>query len=922
LWGACLDRAQTDPFTNPYLLFGLEASRRLESRTLDLEGVEGLVGALAAEGFLARAERLRAYLDDPDADRDARALRDLFEQLADQGFEAFAAALAQPRFGIVTTAHPTFALTEEACLKLVELATGQTAAGDALEDTQREALAAWAAGAQLGPPAGLTLDLEHAWSLRALQNARDALEDARGLALEVGRARWPDRWTELRPNLLTLATWVGFDQDGRTDVTWRVSIGKRLQLKAAALQRLSAQARKIAPTLSDRLDQALTVVEGQLAALDSAAKGSQETAAFSRAMVEGRAASLADPTELEGALESALIAAGDDQTRAGLMRLRAAIQTHGVCLADIHVRLNAAQLHNAVRHDVGLETSPADPANRRAYFAAIHRLIGEGQPLEVGFQTLLEEPTSAKRLFITLAQMKKFIDSRSPVRFLIAETESGFTLLAALYFARLFGVEDVVEISPLFETEEAMVRGEAVIEEALKSSHFRDYLKRQGRLCVEFGFSDSGRFIGQMAATFRIERLRLRIAELMEREGLADLEVVLFNTHGESIGRGGHPSSLQDRLSYCAPPQNRWAFAKRGIRVREEDSFQGGDGYLPFFTPPAARATLRGVLQFAYETPDETHDPIYDRADFASDFFASIQQSFKGLAKDRDYPALLSLFGTRILNRTGSRPDQRQSEGRTQVRTFKSVSELRAIPNNAILQGLGDLTNTTFGVARAAEKDPQTFTEMATHSARFSQALEMASVAASVSDLPAMRAYAATVNPSLWLDRRAGAPTSEAPLLSSLTQLAERAGLTSSLSRTLRSIRSDSSFPLPIPNSPRRDRLRLLHALRIALIQRIALLAARVPVFTPYENVTREDVQLQLMRLDVAGAVETLRARFPAHKTMPEANADFGEHPTYQPSVASGYARERAELFEPLLALHALILRTTTALDLEIGACG
>jgi len=922
LWGACLDRAQTDPFTNPYLLFGLEASRRLESRTLDLEGVEALVGALAAEGFLARAERLRTYLDDPDADRDARALRDLFEQLADQGFEAFAAALAQPRFGIVTTAHPTFALTEEACLKLVELATGQTAAGDALEDTQREALAAWAAGAQLGPPAGLTLDLEHAWSLRALQNARDALEDARGLALEVGRARWPDRWTELRPNLLTLATWVGFDQDGRTDVTWRVSIGKRLQLKAAALQRLSAQARKIAPTLSDRLDQALTVVEGQLAALDAAAKGSQETAAFSRAMVEGRAASLADPTELEGALESALIAAGDDQTRAGLMRLRADIQTHGVCLADIHVRLNAAQLHNAVRHDVGLETSPADPANRRAYFAAIHRLIGEGQPLEVGFQTLLEEPTSAKRLFITLAQMKKFIDSRSPVRFLIAETESGFTLLAALYFARLFGVEDVVEISPLFETEEAMVRGEAVIEEALKSSHFRDYLKRQGRLCVEFGFSDSGRFIGQMAATFRIERLRLRIAELMEREGLADLEVVLFNTHGESIGRGGHPSSLQDRLSYCAPPQNRWAFARRGIRVREEDSFQGGDGYLPFFTPPAARATLRGVLKFAYETPDETHDPIYDRADFASDFFASIQQSFKGLAKDRDYPALLSLFGTRILNRTGSRPDQRQSEGRTQVRTFKSVSELRAIPNNAILQGLGDLTNTTFGVARAAEKDPQTFTEMATHSARFSQALEMASVAASVSDLPAMRAYAATVNPSLWLDRRAGAPTSEAPLLSSLTQLAERAGLTSSLSRTLRSIRSDSSFPLPIPNSPRRDRLRLLHALRIALIQRIALLAARVPVFTPYENVTREDVQLQLMRLDVAGAVETLRARFPAHKTMPEANADFGEHPTYQPSVASGYARERAELFEPLLALHALILRTTTALDLEIGACG
>jgi phosphoenolpyruvate carboxylase len=922
LWAACLERARTDPFTNPYLLFGLEASRRLDEGTLGLSGLDALVGALAAEGFVSRAERLCAYLGAPGADRDAQALRAVFERLADQGFDAYAAGLARPPFGVVTTAHPTFALNEDASERLVELATGQRPSGEPLDDAGRQAIAAWAKSAALGPPAGLTLDLEHAWSVRALANVRDALEAARAVALDIGRARWPDRWTALQPNLLTLATWVGFDQDGRTDVTWRVSVGKRLDLKAAALRRLSIRAHDVAPELAQRLDQALSVVQAQMAALEAAAEGGAETAAFARAMVEGRAASLADPTDLLDGLMGELNAAADDRTRAALMLLRAEIHTHGVCLADIHVRLNAAQLHNAVRRDVGLETSPADPANRRAYFAAINRLIGDSRPVDVGFQTLLEEPTSAKRLFITLAQMKKFIDARSRVRFLIAETESGFTLLAALYFARLFGVEDVVEISPLYETEEAMTRGEAVIEEALKSPYFRDYLKRQGRLCVEFGFSDSGRFIGQMAATFRIERLRLRIAELMEREGLAELEVVLFNTHGESIGRGGHPTSLQDRLSYCAPPQNRRAFARRGIAVREEDSFQGGDGYLPFFTPPAARATLRGLLQFAYAAPDEAPDPIYDRADFASDFFASIQQSFVALAKDPDYPALLSLFGTRILNRTGSRPDQRQSETRTQVRTFKSVSELRAIPNNAILQGLGDLTNTTFGVASAAEKDPPTFAEMATHSARFGQALEMASVAASVGDLAAMRAYAATVNPSLWLDRRAGASVAETPLLASLTDLAERAALTSPLSRTLRRIRSDPDFPLPIPQSPRRDRLRFLHALRIAVIQRIALLAARVPVFTPYENVTREDVQLQLMRLDVAAAVETLRARFPAHQSMEEDHADFGEQPTYQPSLASGYAKERAELFEPLLALHALILRMTTALDLEIGACG
>src|SRR5208282_6289614 len=199
------------------------------------------------------------------------------------------------------------------------------------------------------------------------------------------------------------------------------------------------------------------------------------------------------------------------------------------------------------------------------------------RPLAISFGSLVDEPASAKRLMMTVAQIVKFIDHETPIRFLIAETETGFTLLAALYYARLFGVEDRVELSPLFETEEAFERGERVIEEALKSPHYRAYLERQGRIAVQFGFSDSGRFIGQMAATFRIEGLRLRIAKLLERHGLGKLEAILFNTHGESIGRGGHPLTLADRFRYAAPPVSRLEFEQRGLRVKEEMSFQGCD---------------------------------------------------------------------------------------------------------------------------------------------------------------------------------------------------------------------------------------------------------------------------------------------------------------------------------------------------------
>ena len=217
---------------------------------------------------------------------------------------------------------------------------------------------------------------------------------------------------------------------------------------------------------------------------------------------------------------------------------------------------------------------PLIPPIRRTYFTAIDALIAKAAPVEINFGDLAHEPASARRLMMTVAQMRKFVDASTPVRFLIAETETGFTLLTALYFARLFGVEDHVEISPLFETEEAFERGEKVVEEALRSRHFRDYLVRQGRLAIEFGFSDSGRFIGQLAATFRIERLRFRLAEMMRQHGLTGLEIVFFNTHGESVGRGGHPGSLRRPLPLRRP-------APLPRRVRPHGHTGEGGGLLP-----------------------------------------------------------------------------------------------------------------------------------------------------------------------------------------------------------------------------------------------------------------------------------------------------------------------------------------------------
>jgi phosphoenolpyruvate carboxylase len=613
---------------------------RIDRGEINLAGLERMVQRLTAEAFADRAERLAKYLAETPIAANERAIAALIERQARAGgFEQFGAAVSRSVFGVVFTAHPTFSIALELARNLAELATGQTIAGLALDQAGRDERMEAAMHVEHRPPAEISLEVEHAWVTEALAHAHDAIERVHRSALRVAREHWPDQWTRLEPRLVTLASWVGYDQDGRTDMTWTRTIAARLADKLAMIERYRGKVARLKHAASGDFQNAMEPLDALLATasatvthqmelLAAAERDPAKTAAFGRAMASGRDRALVETAPIVALIESALPAAPDDERRESLLVIRASLKTHGLGLAHIHVRLNSSQLHNAARRQVGLETEPNDPANRRSYFNTINDLLGRVQPLAISFASLMEERASAKRLMMIVAQIVKFIDAETPIRFLISETETGFTLLAALYFARLFGVEDRIEISPLFETEEAFERGERVIEEALKSPHYCAYLKRQGRLAVQFGYSDSGRFIGQMAATFHIERLRLRLAQLLERHGLSKLEAILFNTHGESIGRGGHPRTFADRLRYAAPPTSRSEFERRGVRVKEEISFQGGDGYLLFLTPAAATASIRQILGFAFDVSDEAgNDPIYAAPDYAAEFLLRCSRS-------------------------------------------------------------------------------------------------------------------------------------------------------------------------------------------------------------------------------------------------------------------------------------------------------
>ncbi|HBM05858.1 MAG TPA: phosphoenolpyruvate carboxylase, partial [Erythrobacter sp.] len=212
---------------------------------------------------------------------------------------------------------------------------------------------------------------------------------------------------------------------------------------------------------------------------------------------------------------------------------------------------------------------------------------------------------------------------------------------------------------------------------------YRAYAKTRGRIAIQTGFSDAGRFVGQIPASLAIERLQGRLAEAMDANGLGDVAALIFNTHGEGMGRGAHPSGFEDRIEWALSAWTQRRFARAGITLEPEASFQGGDGYLLFATPDIALATLTQIAANspAHTDADVPTDPFYRRTDLSLDFYRAIKDHQRDHLESRTYSRAITAFGLGLLNQTGSRKSRRQSD--LSADREMSLRQIRAIPHNA-----------------------------------------------------------------------------------------------------------------------------------------------------------------------------------------------------------------------------------------------
>jgi phosphoenolpyruvate carboxylase len=718
--------------------------------------------------------------------------------------------------------------------------------------------------------------------------------------------------------------------DGRTDISWATSLRYRLSEKAERLNRYAEQADGIADDIAATLRRA-------------AVRASEHAAAFAADLSEPEALSSAanaltaeDPDKLISL--SAIIAdlekrapGADDETATRLLVLIAAMRADGLGMGWVHFRVNASQLQNAIRRRIDPEDT-LDLASQAA-LVRMRELLARARPLKSNFAALAIESSTAIRQFLAMARILAHVDADAPIRMLVAECEQPTTVLAALYFARLFGIEDKVDVSPLFETETALEHGGRFLDALLGEQAYRDYARGRGRVSIQTGFSDAGRFVGQIPAALAIERLQGRLAAAMAANGMADVSALIFNTHGESMGRGAHPGSFADRLAWPLSPWARRKFARADIALEPEVSFQGGDGYLFFGTPELARATLG---RFIADPPGEADlsaptDPFYRRTDLSLDFYRAVKAVQQGFLASKTYPRAVTAFGLGLLNDTGSRKSRRQSD--LAADRAMSLRQIRAIPHNAVLQQLGYPVNVIAGFGTAAEGNYEEVAALLRDSARGRQMVRLVRAANALASIKTVAAFGELFNSAYWASRPyRGDEAAIAPACLALAEYLttdDRTGVYRRLASRLRidALKLHRLLALVPDEAPLDDReatrrrLGVLQAVRLALFQHMMLRAVSVPAFSRANDISRDDVIEMVLTLRVDEALAQLRRAFPVH--FPQIGDFAVAEPTdYPDDAATGYAAIHADFIDPIARAHALSLRVGTAVAGVFGAHG
>ena len=838
----------------------------------------------------------------------------------DNQFSIAGLDITQPLYRAVFTAHPTFALKKD---------VSQAVVYDAVTEEISKPLDAFSSRESI------SLQEEHLEAMAALRNGRTAVNLINESIINQNTKSNPESWQDEIPNVLGVATWVGYDLDGRTDISWIDSFSFRLYEKIESLKNYKDAMEKIShPEVSKiklKIEKELIRNEKIFSKFKSLKKNKNDFNEVMNLITDGDERLLSSK-KLANQLHYIAKQNVSLKEKIEIMVLVADLYTHGFGMGEIHLRINAAQIRNAMRPVDGRALSISDGENSaRLLVERLALRIKNESSWSTNFKNLDQETALARRQMMLARQIIKHIDSDQQVKLLIAECERPLTIMSALYLAHKFGIADSLDISPLFETSYGLEHGEKLIDQLLQQEVFVDYLRKRKILTIQTGFSDAGRFIGQIAANMAIERLQTKIINCLKNRMGKAVDLLVFNTHGESFGRGGIQSNMNDRQSYIMTPFVRNHAKENGIRLYHQSSFQGGDGYRLFGSFEVAVSTLKNIFiaEINLASQVDKTDAFYQQTDFSLDLFSGLKDWHEKLLNDPSYSDLVDIFDNNLLPVTGSRPTRRVVGAGNERR---GPSKIRAITHNAILQQLGYLANVVSGMGCAATLDTDEFVDIFSKSSRLRQCLNYVLRAKEMGSLNTVLAYSRLLDPGFWVNKAYhGKQEKNQRGLRSISQLLRKGSNYQSIQKTVWNLRDDLvdlyrlveklGLKSVRPKGDDRLQLDLLHSIRIALVSNSLMLVCSLPRLGETNRHSNDDILNYALKLDFDSVSDIIRTAFRLESTVSDTEL-LSEKESYSIENIGSFIFVDKQVLAPLEQNKIMIKQITQMISAVYGAHG
>ena len=372
------------------------------------------------------------------------------------------------------------------------------------------------------------------------------------------------------PNILSFGSWIGGDRDGNPfvthDVTWNTMERQRelvLRKYSEVLKdlkhRYSHSTTRV--SVSDELLERLEIIENKYLPPEKRWHVPSEVYRRYFAVIIERVSQVGlseTGYKTDGELLDDLCVVQNSLRRhhpvnhelKTIQKLVRQVQLFGFHLATLDIRNHSGEHESAIDEilqKVGLVSSYADLSEDEKV-KILTSVLSDPRRVLLGIEDYSPETQEMIKVFQTIKRIHDEFGRRAISVYLISMTRSLSDLLEVLVLAKeanLYrlhadgNVESHLNISPLFETIDDLKAAPQIMETLFNMPLYRHHLQiLSNRQEVMFGYSDSSKDGGNLAANWRLYKAQMEIHKIAIRY---DINLKFFHGRGGSLGRGGGP---------------------------------------------------------------------------------------------------------------------------------------------------------------------------------------------------------------------------------------------------------------------------------------------------------------------------------------------------------------------------------------------